>query len=273
MSAPSGESSVSVVIATHNRCNECKQAVASALDQVPSPLEVIVCDDGSVDDTPAELEAMCLGEPRLSYIRLAPARGTPGPARNAGIARASGSWIAFLDDDDRWLPGKLAAQLPLLEGGGLDAVGSDAVRSNGRRYFGSGGSLERGGGPRVTERAEIERANPLILSSAIARRSCLIRAGGFDEDPRLRGVEDYGLWLKLAECGARLAVLDEPLVEYSDAGSERLSAARLRTQRRLLLLRARRWRRSPADRLLWRSLAREALFTVRIALETLLARR
>jgi glycosyltransferase involved in cell wall biosynthesis len=257
--------SVSVVISTHNRANECRRAVRSALDQAPSPLEVIVCDDGSTDETPAMIEAMRSREPRLHYIRLA-AHGTPAPARNAGIARATGEWLAFLDDDDRWHPGKLAAQLGVLEGGGFDVVAGNAIRSDGSSYFDASG-------PTHPDRAQIERANPVILSSSAVRAAALADAGGFDEDPRLRGVEDYALWLRLAERGARFLVLSEPLVDYADHGGGRLSTARLATQRRLLLLRAQRWRSHPADSLTVLSLAREAYLTLRLALEVLLTRR
>lgn len=241
--------SLTVVIPTYNRCEDCKRAVLSALEQVPPPLEVLVCDDGSTDGTQAEFESWQGREPRLRYLRLEPNRGTPAPARNLGISCAQGEWIAFLDDDDRWLPSKLALQAPVLASGDADVVATDAIRSNGQRYFGAGASSSR------PSRAEIERANPVILSSAIVRRSLLILAGGFRESRRLAGIEDYELWLRLADRGARFIILDEATIAYSDHGSAKLSSVALRTHRVLLLLRLRRALARPWDRLaLWSAL-------------------
>jgi glycosyltransferase involved in cell wall biosynthesis len=257
---------VSVVISTYDRCEDCKRAVASALGQDPPPLEVLVCDDGSTDGTQAQLESWQATEPRLRYLRMERNRGTPAPARNLGIAEAAGEWVAFLDDDDRWLPGKLAVQAPLLQQSGYDVVASDAIRSNGRRYFG----LDAG--PWRPRRGEIERANPIILSSCIARRRLLLDVHGFDEDPRVASVADYELWLRLADRGTKFVVLDSPGVDYKDQGGGRLSSALLQTQQGLLLVRLRRWRSAPVDRLVAVSALRESYFTLRIVAEGLATR-
>ena len=96
---------VSVIIPTHNRSWILKEAVDSVLAQDGSDFELIVVDDGSTDGTPALLRSY--GE-RLIALRQEN-RGVSA-ARNTGIRHASGSLIAFLDSDDRWLPGKLRAQ-------------------------------------------------------------------------------------------------------------------------------------------------------------------
>lgn len=243
---------LSVVIPTYNRCEDCKRAVTSALEQEPGPLEVLVCDDGSTDDSRVTFERWQAREPRLRYLRLQPNRGTPAPARNLGVTSAQGEWIAFLDDDDRWLPGKLALQLPLLTGHQADVVSSDAIRSNGHRYFAPDNRP-----PARPARADLEHANPVILSSAIVRRSLLLEAQGFDEDKAIAGVEDYDLWLRLAARGARFAVIDAATVDYRDHGADRFSSASLKTQRALLLVRVRRLLRAPTDGLVVRSALRE----------------
>lgn len=259
--------SVSVVIPTYNRCEDCKRAALSALEQEPAPLEVLVCDDGSTDGTQAELERWQAEEPRLRYLRLPVNRGTPAPARNLGISSAHGDWVAFLDDDDCWLPGKLSLQTPFLVAGGADVVGTNAFRLNGRSYFQLEADLLH------LSRADIERANPIILSSAITRRSLLTEADGFDESHALAGVEDYDLWLRLADRGTRFVVLCTPTVDYRDLGDARLSSARSKIQGALLKVRLRRWRQTPTDALVLRSALRECALTVRMLTAILWAQR
>ena len=255
---------VSVVIPTFNRCEDCVRAVASVLAQDPPPLEVLVCDNGSTDATRAKLEPRQSTEPRLRYLRIEINRGTPAPARNLGISEAIGEWIAFLDDDDRWLAGKLAVQAPLLAH--HDVVATDAFRSSGGSYFASGN------GHWNPSRADLERSNPVILSSCLARRRLLIDARGFDEDARIAGAEDYDLLLRLGDRGARFVILDTPTVDYRDHGSDRLSSATLASQRALLRVRWRRWLGAPRDPLRARALAREVYATLALGISRAVTR-
>lgn len=102
--------SVSVVIPTYNRARWLPETVESVLQQTCRPLEVLIVDDGSTDDT----EAVCAGFPEpVRYLRQANAG--VAAARNLGLRHARGEWIAFGDSDDLWEPGKLAVQLAALE--------------------------------------------------------------------------------------------------------------------------------------------------------------
>src|SRR5437773_3781756 len=101
---------VSVVIPTYNYARYLPEAIDSALAQTHAPLEVIVVDDGSTDDTPRVLAVY--GD-RIRVIRQAN-RG-PGAARNTGIAAARGEYVGFLDADDVWLPRKLELQMARFE--------------------------------------------------------------------------------------------------------------------------------------------------------------
>lgn len=102
---------VSVIIPTYNYGPYIEEAVQSALDQGIDDLEVIVVDDASTDDTLERL-ARCT-DPRLRVAALA--HGGVCAARNHGLSVARGRYIAFLDADDRWRPGKLDRQLAILE--------------------------------------------------------------------------------------------------------------------------------------------------------------
>lgn len=102
---------VSVVIPTYNVGKYVEEAVASVLSQDVPGLEVIVIDDASTDDTSDRLKRIT--DPRLRVVRLT--HVGVGAARNHGLSLARGRYLAFLDADDRWRPGKLRRQLALLE--------------------------------------------------------------------------------------------------------------------------------------------------------------
>jgi glycosyltransferase involved in cell wall biosynthesis len=214
------------------------------LDQEPQPNEIFVCDDASGDGTRARFESWASEEPRLRYHRFDPACGGPGPGRNHAIKHATGDWIAFLDDDDEWLPGKLAAQLQHLVADEYDVIGTNALRSSGPLYF---PDLTA---PRVPSRRELLHVNPLVISSVVARRSLLRAIGGFADLPWLRGGPlDYHTWLRLSDAGARFLVLPEPLVRYHDPQGGRLSSSPIRIQRALVRMAWSRWIQRRSDRL------------------------
>ncbi len=101
---------VSVVIPTRNRPDLLTRALRGVLAQTVADLEVIVVIDGPDDTTAKALTE--IGDPRVRTLPLAAKGGAPN-ARNQGIRAARAPWTALLDDDDEWLPGKLAAQLAL----------------------------------------------------------------------------------------------------------------------------------------------------------------
>jgi len=103
---------LSVVIPTWNRAGLVGEAVESALGQEGGDLEVIVVDDGSTDGT-AEVIERRFGK-SVKLLRMATRSGV-GAARNEGVCQATGDLLAFLDSDDLWLPGKLKAELDVLE--------------------------------------------------------------------------------------------------------------------------------------------------------------
>ncbi len=140
---------LSVVIPTWNRAQLVCDAIDSALVQRPGEVEVILVDDASTDATIELLESE-FGS-RISLLRLEHRRG-PGGARNAGAGLAQGKFVAFLDSDDVWLPGKLAAELEVFEQfPDADVVVSDsrnffAGEADGESRFAQNGLLEASGG-------------------------------------------------------------------------------------------------------------------------------
>lgn len=182
-------------------------AFAGSDEKGDQPFEVIIVDDGSTDDTVETVRSWLSGKQRPSeawrILRQASNAG-PAAARNAGIVAARGDWVAFLDADDLWVPGRLEVQL------GLAAAHTDAVMFCGRPApftHGAGGIEEsradhgRWGldGDRRITREELSEHNPIATSTVLIRRSVLEAVGGFDT--QFRGPEDYDLWLRVASQG------------------------------------------------------------------------
>jgi glycosyltransferase involved in cell wall biosynthesis len=203
---------VSVIIPTYNRAAALERAVRSALQQTHAVHEVLVCDDGCTDDSEARLAA--IGDGRVKWI-AGPRAGRPAVPRNRGIAAATGHWLAFLDDDDAWMPDKIATQLEAMQ-----RHGTGAACANARRLTPDGQDL----GPYFNEPQglygldELLPLNRVICSSALVRRDLVLQAGGFPEAPQLRALEDYALWLRLC-LFTRFAYCPDALVLYTDAPS------------------------------------------------------
>ncbi len=195
---------VSVVMPAFNVAWCVRTAIDSALAQTYPAREVIVVNDGSTDDTGAILRGY--GE-RIAVIEQ-PNRGMCA-ARNAAIRRARGSYIAFLDADDRWLPTKLALQVELLETRPELGFCSTAARvedEQGRLL-----NVWRCRGGRTDMLETLFSENAAIAggcSAVVARRHLVEQVGLFDES--LRGFEDPDLWIRLAAVSG-YACIDEPL--------------------------------------------------------------
>lgn len=179
--------SVSVIIPTYNRARLLPEAIDSALGQTLPPLEVIVVDDGSTDDT-ARVVAR-FGE-RVVYLHQ-PNAG-PATARNNGVRRARGDLVALLDSDDRWLPRKLEVQLPLFADPGVGVV------YGGFRCFGGGSGAivpDYFAGHSIGFH-DLLGFKALGTQTLVFRRAAFDAAGGFDES--CSPAEDQDFTIRLA---------------------------------------------------------------------------
>jgi len=179
---------ISVVVPTYNRTHTLPRALSSILDQSRPAAEVIVVDDGSEDGT-ENLIRRCY--PQVRYLRQS--NSGVSRARNLGIAEADGDWIALLDSDDAWLPGKLAAQQAVLhEQPNIRLCHTQEVWIRQGRRVNQGSKHAKSGG-------RIFRAClPLCVispSASLLHRSLFAEMGTFDED--LPACEDYDLWLRI----------------------------------------------------------------------------
>lgn len=195
---------ISVIIPVYNGEDTIKEAIESVLsqDRTDCDLEIIIVDDGSTDGTIAVIEQYKYRYPALFTI-VRQSNAGPATARNMGIAQAAGEFIAFLDADDRWLPGKLKAQLEVfIAEPKLALVGTTM---NGRWYSNKPSVI-------FLDFSALLRSNKVYTSSVLARKTALLAADGFRPGRRLS--EDYELWLRIAH-NAPVAILNNPYLAYA----------------------------------------------------------
>src|SRR6266567_1834155 len=183
---------VSVIIPTWNRGYIIEKTIASVLNQTMTDLEVLICDDGSSDDTYEKVSA--IKDQRIRWIS-GRRGGRPAIPRNNGIKEAKGDWLAFLDSDDEWLPEKLAKQFELIEKENVKAASSNASRLiPNKGIVGNYLSLET----EIICFDDLLIVNEIITSSAIVHSSLIKFVIGFPEEEELKTIEDYAFWLRIA---------------------------------------------------------------------------
>lgn len=184
---------VSVIIPTLERPEFLQAALRSVLRQTVPDFEVLIVDDGSATAILPLLDA--LNDGRIRYFRHESNRGEAA-ARNTGILHARGAYVAFLDDDDEWLPDKLRLQLDLFsrqpDTVGCVYGGYVAIRARDGEVLWRRVPTKRGDLSRDLVRSNLLGA-PLTV---MLRRECVERVGLFDEDIAF-GV-DYDLWIRVA---------------------------------------------------------------------------
>jgi glycosyltransferase involved in cell wall biosynthesis len=195
---------VSVVIPTYNSGAFLREAIQSVLSQTYVDFEVVVVDDGSTDNTESVVHSF--GD-QVRYVKQQ--NQGAGAARNQGIKRSQGEYVAFLDADDLWLPGKLREQIPLLDRDPeLGLVYSDwAVVPEQGEVQPSYLRNQPAAAGYVFD--ELVQCGFILTSGAIVRRSCLDDVGSFDET--LSIAQDYDLWLRICYRW-KIALVDKPLV-------------------------------------------------------------
>lgn len=224
---------VSVLIPTYNRAQFIPRAIESVLSQDFDDLELIVVDDGSTDNTADVILEIAARDPRVCYRKLPRNRGV-GFARETGLRQARGSYIAWIDSDDCWLPGKLNSQISVMDlHPEIDILFGDFwndnhLKSARDRFFAQSSTaisllhsrsiddnlfiVERG-----MKRALL--ADSIVhLQTVLFKTSLLDRTGGFDM--ALRSAEDLEFFFRAGLHHAVFAFLDHPLAErhkYQDS--------------------------------------------------------
>ena len=200
---------VSIIIPVYNAAPYIGETLESVFRQTFTDYEVIVVDDGSQDK--AELVA-ALAPFRERIVYLSQENRGAAAARNTGIRRARGRFIAFLDADDLWEPEFLQQQINFVEEGQYDFAYTDALICGdtdfaGRTFM----DIAPSTGEVNFESLMAGKCN-VISSSVVVRRESVIEAGSFDEG--LRNAHDFDLWIRLALRDARMAYQRRVLARY-----------------------------------------------------------
>jgi glycosyltransferase involved in cell wall biosynthesis len=201
---------VSVVIPAYNAAPVLGAALGSVQRQTHPHIEAIIVDDGSTDNTAEIARQFCEGDSRFRLLRQANAGVSV--ARNAAMEQARGEFIAFLDADDVWLPGKLARQISLFrEDSRTKLVFTNYLSWDGERAlalcYRAGQLLPEGDAmPRLI------RSCLYLTSTIMVPRQVFSSVGGFD--PELREAQDWDIFLRLGEHGLQVRGIREPLAQY-----------------------------------------------------------
>ncbi len=206
---------ISVVIPSYNRIGFIETAIKSILNQTVYPLEIIVVDDGSNDGT------YQLIEKRYPSIRLfKQSNKGVSSARNLGIKKSRGDWIAFLDSDDEWLPDKLRYQINSIEKNpNILFFHSDEIWIRNGLRINQGKKHKKYGGWIFEKCLDICRISP---SSVIMHKSIFKKIGFFDENIPI--CEDYDLWLRVTS-QYEVFYIDKILIKKYGGHAGQLSTA------------------------------------------------
>ena len=185
------------------------RAISSVLSQTYPVTEILVCDDGSSDDSKGLVNSL-----NNSIVRWIDCGKNGGPAvpRNIGIKNSTGKWIAFLDSDDSWVETKIEKQINVIRQHNAKAVCSNASKII------SGKNL----GPYLKDVKEVISlidlmyVNHVICSSVLIDKNILMQTSLFPEDKKYIAIEDYALWICVAKFN-NFFFINEALVNYSDS--------------------------------------------------------
>lgn len=196
---------VSVVIPLYNAEKYIAAALESVFKQSYTPLEVVIVDDGSKDNS---VEIVNKLESDIIKLKLVQQENLgPAAARNRGVQEASGRWIAFLDADDIWQNNKIETQMASLGGNKWAYCDSEFMggTNDGRRDS----ELNQKHQGAVLE--QLTCSNFIGTSGVIVERAVFLEVGGFDGG--LRSIQDWDLWLRIAS-GYPVSYADAALVRY-----------------------------------------------------------
>lgn len=201
---------ISIIMCAYNAGRYIEEALDSVQAQTFENWELIVVDDGSVDDTAQKVKAK-LQDQRIRYIYQENAK--QGKARNNGIAHATAEWITILDADDRWMPEKLQLQLALANETNADVLCSRANLIDAEGNYVADKQLDTlQTGWLRPQQALLNGRNDIIFSTVLMKKAVIDSVGGFNETPGM--AEDYHLFLTLTDRGYTFYRQPEILADY-----------------------------------------------------------
>lgn len=193
---------VSIIMPAYNSENTIEGSILSVLSQTYRNFELIICDDGSTDDTLGKINRL-LPHERTKVIRHKSNLGV-AHTRNTALREASGQYIAFLDADDKWYPPKLEKQVKLMRASGFGMSHTSYYRTSSQNT-----KMSLVKSKRVVTRDNMKQCNQIGNLTGIYDRKVV---GTIFQQPV--GAEDFKMWCQVLKATNSIGI-DEPLAEYS----------------------------------------------------------
>ena len=210
---------ISVIIPTHNRADILPRAIKSVQKQTRPVDEIIIVSDGSTDDTEEVVKNMAKEDDRIRLIAYHPGHNG-NYARNQGLAAATGEFIAFLDDDDEWLPRKTELQMAIFEKEpevGLVYSSQNCIYEDTGVSYQTQPMMRGDLSQRIFIRGEMGTPSQVMI-----RRSVLDQTGPFDLN--LGALQDYDLWIRCCLV-TKVDFVPEPCINYyNSSGTNQVSS-------------------------------------------------
>ncbi len=216
---------VSIITGIYNCAATLPEAIGSILAQTVTDWELILCDDGSTDETWAVAEQYREKYPEQIVLLKNEKNMGLNHTLNRCLAAARGEYIARMDGDDLCDPTRLEKEIRF-----LDSHPEYAIVSTPMKYFDENGVFMTGTGGGEPEKGSIVHGTPFCHAPCMVRREAYEAVGGYSVDQKLLRVEDWHLWIKMYAAGYRGFVLDEPLYMMRD---DRNATARRKFRYRL----------------------------------------
>ena len=201
---------VSVVIPTLNASETIKHSIDSVLLQTTLPIEIVVVDNLSTDDTVSKINEISRNSIVPIILEHCPQKGS-GPARNRGVTASHGNLIAFLDSDDQWFPSKLEEQLKLHCGRTKFISGTYAEYINpSEKKIGSSYMFKSNG--EAFHQIYSQYRLPMVLSSWMILKDDFCDLSGFN--PEFLVAQDFEFFFRALKSGFSVGVIQKNLVKY-----------------------------------------------------------
>lgn len=198
---------VSVIMGIYNCASTLEEAVASIRAQDYEDWELIMCDDGSSDDTYAVAARLAVEEPRIILLRNEKNCGL-NKTLNHCLSAATGKYVARMDGDDTCSPDRFDKQVAFLR-----SQTDYQIVSSGMSMFDDSGVWGQAKPMEFPQPSDVVKGSPICHAPVMMYKYCMDTVGGYTEDKRMIRVEDVNLWIKLYEAGYRCYNIQEPLYQ------------------------------------------------------------
>lgn len=202
---------VSIIMGIYNCQATLEQSLNSLLEQTYQDFEVIMCDDGSIDDTHKIAKVFCDKDPKKFILLQNKKNMGLNYTLNVCLANAKGEYIARMDGDDISLPTRLQKEVKF-----LDTHPNIAIVSSAMIYFDEIGDWGVGSPKQTPQIKDLVRGTPFAHAACMVRKEAYDAVNGYTIDNKLLRVEDYHLWVKMYSCGFKGYNIKEPLYKMRD---------------------------------------------------------